>query len=71
MKHEFHVIIERDEEGWLAGSAEARPGCHTQARSLDELTVRMQEAIAAYWDVHGDDIVINEFPGVPKITVDA
>jgi len=47
MKHDFHVVIERDEEGWLVGSVPALPGCHTQARSLDQLMERMQEAIEA------------------------
>ena len=48
MKRDLHIVIERDEEGWLVGSVPALPGCHTQARSLDELTVRMQEAVEAY-----------------------
>lgn len=48
MKREMHVVIERDEEGWLIGSVPSLPGCHTQARTLDELAERMQEAIEAY-----------------------
>jgi len=69
MKHDFHIVIERDEDGWLVGSVPALPGCHTQARSLDELTARMQEAIEAYLEVRGDDVAVNEFVGVQKITV--
>lgn len=53
MKHDFHIVIERDEDGWLVGSVPALPGCHTQAHSLDELTSRMQEAIEAYLEVRG------------------
>jgi len=69
MKHDFHIVIERDEDGWLVGSVPTLPGCHTQAHSLDELTSRMHEAIEAYLEVRGDDVAVNEFVGVQKITV--
>ena len=45
MKKEFNVIVERDSEGYFVGSVPALRGCHTQAKSLDELTERMKEAI--------------------------
>jgi predicted RNase H-like HicB family nuclease len=48
MRGEFNVVIERDEEGYYVGSVPALPGCHTQARSLDELMDRVREAIALY-----------------------
>jgi predicted RNase H-like HicB family nuclease len=51
MRHELHLVIERDEDGWLVGSVPSLTGCHTQARSLDELKERMQEAIEAYLGV--------------------
>ncbi len=44
----FHVIVEKDEDGWYVGSVTELPGCHTQARSLDQLRVRIREAILAY-----------------------
>jgi len=53
MKRELHIVIERDEEGWLVGSVPALPGCHTQARSLDELALRMKEAVEAYLESRG------------------
>ena len=71
MKYDLHVVIERDEEGWLVGSVPALPGCHTQARSLDELTKRMQEAIEVYLETRGGNMTINTFVGVQMITVDA
>jgi predicted RNase H-like HicB family nuclease len=46
-KRGLHVVIERDEDGWWVGSVPTLPGCHTQARSLDELAERMKEAIEA------------------------
>ncbi|MBF8266871.1 MAG: putative nuclease of the RNAse fold, HicB family [Dehalococcoidia bacterium] len=45
MAKEFTVIIEKDEDGFFAASVPQLKGCHTQARSLDELTERIKEAI--------------------------
>ena len=47
-KKSFHVIVERDEDGWYVGSVAELPGCHTQAKSLDQLRERIHEAIEAY-----------------------
>jgi predicted RNase H-like HicB family nuclease len=69
MKRDVHVFVERDEDGWLVGSVPSLPGCHTQARTLDELAERMQEAIEAYLDASGEDVVIGDFIGTQKISV--
>ena len=45
MSHQFDVIIERDEDGYYVASVPQLPGCHTQALSLDEVSVRILEAI--------------------------
>ena len=42
---QFKVIIERDEDGYLVASVPALPGCHTQAKTLSELMVRVREAV--------------------------
>lgn len=44
----FHVIVEKDEDGWYVGSVSELPGCHTQAKSMDQLRNRIREAILAY-----------------------
>jgi predicted RNase H-like HicB family nuclease len=46
MQRDFTVIVERDEDGYYVASVPALAGCHTQARSLDELVGRVEEAIA-------------------------
>jgi predicted RNase H-like HicB family nuclease len=46
MQHEFTVVVERDEEGYYVASVPALPGCHTQAKSLDELMLRIREGIS-------------------------
>jgi predicted RNase H-like HicB family nuclease len=45
MNNEFAVVIERDEDGYFVASVPALRGCHTQAKSLDVLMKRVQEAI--------------------------
>ena len=45
MSREFNVIIERDADGYFVASVPTLKGCHTQAKSLDELMERIREAI--------------------------
>lgn len=52
-KQVFDVVIEEDEDGWLVASVPALPGCHTQARTQEELMSRIQEAILLHLDVKG------------------
>lgn len=49
----FAVIVEKDEDGYYVASVPELPGCHTQARTLDELTKRIKEAIEAYLEAEG------------------
>jgi predicted RNase H-like HicB family nuclease len=48
------VVVERDEGGYYVASVAALRGCHTQARSLDELIPRTQEAIELCLEVEGE-----------------
>lgn len=41
----FEIEITSDEEGWLIGHIPELPGCHTQARSEEELIERLDEVI--------------------------
>jgi predicted RNase H-like HicB family nuclease len=45
MKREYTVIIEQDEAGYYVAEVPELYGCHTQAKSLDELMERVREAI--------------------------
>lgn len=45
MSRNFKVVIERDEEGYYVADVPELRGCHTQARSLDDLIEYIQEAI--------------------------
>ena len=44
-KREFLVIIEKDEAGWLVADVPELEGCHTQAKTMDELIKRVKEVI--------------------------
>ncbi len=71
MRKEFNVVIERDSEGYFVGSVPALRGCHTQAKSLDELTVRIKEAIELCLEAENSDLLVtSDFVGVQKITVE-
>lgn len=47
----FNVVVERDEDGYYVASVVELPGCHTQSKSLDQLTRRIREAIEGYLEV--------------------
>ena len=44
----FHVVIEKDEDGFFVGEVPELPGCHSLAKSLTQLRSRMKEAIEVY-----------------------
>ena len=54
MAQEYTVVIERDHEGYLVGSVPNLKGCHTQARSMDELLERIEEAIRLWLEAQGE-----------------
>jgi len=68
MKREFSVVIERDEDGYYVGSVPELKGCHTQAKSLDELMERVKEAILLCLEVEGEEVGI-EFIGIQRVVV--
>ena len=69
MSRDFSVIIERDAEGFYVATVPEVRGCHTQARSLDELMGRVKEAIQLCLEAEGDDAATLDFIGVQKITL--
>ena len=68
MTHDFDVVIERDPEGYYVASVPALPGCHTQARSLDQLSERIKEAIALFLEVEEETPEQLDFVGIQRIT---
>ena len=69
MTREFSAIIERDAEGFYVGTVPTLRGCHSQARSLDELMARMREAIEVCLEAQGDSLEPLDFVGIQTISV--
>lgn len=72
MPQQFDVVVEKDAEGYFVATVPALPGCHTQARSLDELMERIKEAIELCLEVHDAAPAPRlDFVGVQRVTVGA
>ncbi len=71
MARDFNVIIERDSEGFYVASVPSLRGCHTQAKSLDELMERVREAIELCLEVEEDETAGEslDFVGVQRVSV--
>lgn len=69
MVRELSVIIERDAEGYYVASVPALRGCHTQAKSLDELMERVREVAELCLEDQDDAVEPLDFVGVQRIAV--
>lgn len=70
MTREFTIVIERDEDGYFVGTAPQLKGCHTQAKSLDELMERIREAVQLCLEAQGElDEGELQFVGVQRIAI--
>lgn len=64
----FNVVIEKGEDGYLISEVIGLPGCHTQAKDMNELIKRTKEAISLYLKEENIEIE-NNFIGIQKIEV--
>lgn len=63
----FEIEIEPDEDGWLVATVAELPGCHTQARTEEELIERVREAVDLALTDCGDRLTKALFgPPLPK-----
>jgi len=71
MEKEFTIVIEQDEDGIYVASVPELKGCHTQAKTLDELRERIKEAIELYLEVESGIVegVPLKFVGIQKVEV--
>jgi len=69
MARKFTIIIEKDEDGWLVSEVVELPGCHTQAKGMDQLIERTKEAIRAYLKSTEEPEISQQFIGVQQIEV--
>jgi len=68
-EQEFNITIEEGEDGYLISEVIELPGCHTQAKSFDELIKRTKEAISLYLDCVKPLKITEKFLGVQRITI--
>jgi predicted RNase H-like HicB family nuclease len=69
MAKRYTVVIEKDKDGWLVSEVVELPGCHTQAKSMDQLLERTKEAISGYLQNGGKPDISVEFLGVQHVEV--
>ena len=69
MDRTFNVIIEKDPDGYFVSTVPELHGCHTQAKSLDELMKRTREVIELCLEAENDPPGPNEFVGVQRIAI--
>lgn len=69
MTKKYNILIEKDEDGYFVSEVIDLPGCHTQAKTIDELLERTKEAIKAYLEVETHTDYSLEFVRVQEIEV--
>lgn len=72
--YKFRVIVEQDEDGIYVATVPALKGCHTQAKTLDELMKRTKEVIELYLEHQKKkvvDIVKLNFVGLQELEIRA
>jgi len=68
--NDYNIIIEEGEDGYLISEVIELPGCHTQAKSMDELIKRTKEAIMVYLESQEKPVkIMKKFVGLQKIAV--
>jgi len=65
----YTVIVEKDEDGWYVSEVVELPGCHTQAKNINQLLERTKEAIQAYLKTGNKPDISAKFVGVQQIEV--
>ncbi len=69
MTEHFTVIVEEGQDGYLISEVVGLPGCHSQAKTYDELLERTKEAISLYLECktpmerYGRTTLIPNHPG--------
>lgn len=69
MEQVFNVIVEQDEDGWFISEVVGLPGCHTQAKTLDELMKRTKEAISLYLKCKKPAKIQERFVGLQQLVM--
>ncbi len=69
MEQKFTILIEEGEDGYLISEVLELPGCHTQAKTQDELMKRTKEAISLYLECTKPQQIEDKFIGIQQLKV--
>ena len=69
MRREFDAIISKDSERFYVATVPAIKGCHTQAKSMDELAERLKEVVQLCLEDEDAEFDKSEFVGIHKVFV--
>lgn len=67
MEKTFNILIEQGEDNYLISEVVELPGCHTQAKGIDELIKRTKEAISLYLKCKKEVEIGTKFIGLQQI----
>ena len=67
--NKYNVIVETGQDGYLISNVLELPGCHTQAKTYDELLVRTKEAIALYLEEKKNFKPLHTFVSLQQVEV--
>lgn len=70
MAEKFTIIIEEGEDGYLISEVVGLPGCHTHAKTRDELIKRTKEAIELYLMENKPETIKTKFLGLEQLEVE-
>ena len=68
-QREFHVTVEKGEDGYYVASVVELPGCHTQAKTLNNLNRRIKKVIEVYPEAEGKELHIPKFIAFKKVQI--
>lgn len=71
MTQKFNVIIEKGEDGYLIAEVVGLPGCHTQAKTQDQLIERVKEAVKLYIKAKKLEEPLPKFVSLQEIEIEA
>ncbi len=69
MTQKFTILIEEGEDGYLISEVLELPGCHTQAKTLDQLMQRTKDVISLYLEATKDQVIEDKFIGIQQIKI--
>lgn len=65
----YNIIVEEGADGYLISNVIELPGCHTQAKTYDELLKRTKEAILLYLEVKKPFKQISRFVSLQQMVI--